>query len=157
MLAFEVLVTKPGPEMAGLLARRGGGGRTLLAYVVARGLTCASGAMFLRPGEAEHRDEQTILFIRHAEGWHNKDSRELENWKSDKLGLTEKYHDALCVSSASRVSDVCVDEEEKVFFHLKFLVKIATNADYNLLRRGLEYSRVARGRSVVSCRIASDV
>lgn len=34
------------------------------------------------------------MFIRHAEGWHNKDERELPNWGSDKLGLTAAYRDA---------------------------------------------------------------
>lgn len=48
----------------------------------------------LRLGEANNDTEKTILFVRHAEGWHNKDERELPNWHSDNLGLTPKYRDA---------------------------------------------------------------
>uniref|UniRef100_A0A7S3JXA2 Phosphoglycerate mutase-like protein n=1 Tax=Aureoumbra lagunensis TaxID=44058 RepID=A0A7S3JXA2_9STRA len=53
-------------------------------------------ALHLRAGvsEGENDDEQTIIFVRHAEGWHNKHAIELPNWHSDRLGLQEKYRDA---------------------------------------------------------------
>jgi broad specificity phosphatase PhoE len=35
-----------------------------------------------------------LLLIRHAEGWHNKDARELPNYFVDGLGHTERYRDA---------------------------------------------------------------
>ena len=73
----------------------------IAAAVLARGvvvraqLSLSSEALVLRPGEASSPNEKTIQWVRHAEGWHNKDARELPNWKADKLGLTLKYKDAL--------------------------------------------------------------
>ena len=40
-------------------------------------------------------DAKRLIFIRHAEGWHNKDYNEIPNYMSDGLGETEKYWDAL--------------------------------------------------------------
>jgi broad specificity phosphatase PhoE len=48
----------------------------------------------LRPGEAVAAGETTILFVRHAQGWHNKDELELANWHTDDVGKTLKYRDA---------------------------------------------------------------
>lgn len=50
--------------------------------------------MRVRPGEAAVAGETTVLFVRHAQGWHNKDEAELPNWDADGVGLTPKYRDA---------------------------------------------------------------
>ena len=64
------------------------------AFILARCAARAATTVALRPGEAASEDEKTILFVRHAEGWHNKHARELPNWHADALGLTEAYRDA---------------------------------------------------------------
>jgi len=48
----------------------------------------------LRPGESAAAGETTVLFVRHAQGWHNKDELELANWHTDDVGKTPKYRDA---------------------------------------------------------------
>ena len=65
--------------------------------------TCAN-VFSLRPGPADPSaaGEKTLLLVRHAEGWHNKDARELPNWKADALGLTMKYWDARLTPEGER-------------------------------------------------------
>ena len=54
-----------------------------------------------------------IWFVRHAEGWHNKHSRELPNWKAEGLSLTDAYWDARltplgeeqCATLAERIAE----------------------------------------------------
>jgi hypothetical protein len=41
-----------------------------------------------------YRDAKKIIFIRHAEGWHNKDYREKPEFMTQGLGETETYWDA---------------------------------------------------------------
>lgn len=64
------------------------------ARAAASGEAALEEAVTLRPGPAAKAGEQTIFFVRHAEGWHNKHSRELANWKTDALGLRPEYRDA---------------------------------------------------------------
>lgn len=65
-----------------------------------------STAWRLRPGEAETSAEKTILFVRHAEGWHNADEKTLPNWRSDRLGETEAYRDAKLTPAGVAQCDV---------------------------------------------------
>eukprot|EP00966_Prymnesium_polylepis_P298347 6894178-Prymnesium_polylepis.1 len=53
-------------------------------------------ALGLRAGWPSDAPEgsKRLSFIRHAEGWHNKDSREKENYYPDRLGETMTYWDA---------------------------------------------------------------
>ena len=61
--------------------------------------SAASAELTIRPGWLSEADVslgkgKRITFIRHAEGWHNKDGREKENYYADKLFLTSAYSDA---------------------------------------------------------------
>ena len=84
---------------------------------------CVSSAAGLEPGLALapgwHADlpaAKKLVFIRHAEGWHNKDAREIPNYFKDELGLAStslKYWDAAltpdgetqCAALASRLQE----------------------------------------------------
>jgi broad specificity phosphatase PhoE len=48
----------------------------------------------LVPGWPDGVRGKRLAFVRHAEGWHNKDAREVPNYFEDELGLTTRYWDA---------------------------------------------------------------
>lgn len=74
--------------------------RALALLALSRGLRGAaaaeSAALVLVPGWPDDVPDgsKRITLIRHAEGWHNKDHREMDNYMADGLGQTETYWDA---------------------------------------------------------------
>ena len=97
--------------------RRVSAGALLVRCVSSGAGSSLEPGLALAPGwHADLPGAKKIVFIRHAEGWHNKDAREIPNYFKDELGLAStslKYWDAAltpdgetqCAALASRLQD----------------------------------------------------
>jgi len=97
--------------------RRVSAGALLVRCVSGTAGSGLEAGLALAPGwQADLPAAKKLVFIRHAEGWHNKDAREIPNYFKDELGLAStslKYSDAAltpegetqCAALASRLQE----------------------------------------------------
>ena len=97
--------------------RRVSAGALLVRCVSGTAGSGLEAGLALAPGwQADLPAAKKLVFIRHAEGWHNKDAREIPNYFQDELGLAStslKYWDAAltpdgetqCAALASRLQE----------------------------------------------------